>query len=175
MSRAIDHINRLDREAFVALLGPLYEHSPWAAERAFAKHPFSSIETLKALLVAVVEAASDDERMNLIRAHPELAGEKLSARALTASSMSEQATVGLDRLNPQEIESWTKYNAAYRERFGFPFIICVRLHDKPSIMTELLRRLGSTPEIEKKEAMRQIHAIAGIRLGDIVAKLEASA
>lgn len=171
---ALSHINALDANRFVALLGPLYEHSPWAAERAYANVPFSSIETLKAVLQAVVEGASDAERMALIRAHPELAGEKLRAKALTPSSMSEQAGAGLDKLSEREIESWTTLNARYSQRFGFPFIICVRLNTKQEIFASLMRRLGSEPEAERAEALRQIHLIAGLRLTDIIAKLEAN-
>lgn len=170
---ALQHINRLDRDGFVKLLGPLYEHSPWAAERTFPKAPFTSIEALKATLAAVVDAASDEQRMDLIRAHPELAGDKLRAKALTTDSMSEQASAGLDRLNDREIESWTKLNTQYREIYGFPFIICVRLNTKQAIFTALMRRLDSTPEAEREEAMRQIHLIAGLRLADVIARLEA--
>ncbi len=171
--RALDHINALDLAGFVALLGPLYEHSPWAAERAFQAGPFGDVATLAGALKSVVDHASEAERISLILAHPELAGDRLRARALTASSMSEQASLGLDRLDAQEIVQWTKLNAEYLKRFDMPFIICVRLHSKDEILAALNRRLGRTLAEERREAVRQIHDIARLRLDDALAKLEA--
>jgi 2-oxo-4-hydroxy-4-carboxy-5-ureidoimidazoline decarboxylase len=171
MSAALAHVNALDKRGFIALLGPLYEHSPWAAERAIEAKPFASIDALAAALRTAVDRASDAERLQLIRAHPELAGEKLRAKALTSSSMSEQASIGLDGLDAQEIARWTALNAAYRERFGFPFIICVRLHAKDEILAALQKRLGRSDEEEKAEAIRQIHDIARLRLNDVLARL----
>lgn len=168
-------VNALDRGRFVELFGGLYEHSPWAAERAFGKRPFRDEAVLAAAFAAVVDEASEGERLALIRAHPELAGEKLRARALTASSMSEQASVGLDRLSAVEIDDWTRLNAAYRARFGFPFVICVRLHSKDEIIAALNRRLASDPKAEAAEAIAQIHDIARLRLADALAKLGAVA
>jgi 2-oxo-4-hydroxy-4-carboxy-5-ureidoimidazoline decarboxylase len=157
---AIAKINTLDRGAFVELLGSLYEHSPWAADRAFAGKPFADESELAGALAAVVDAAPEAERAALVRAHPELAGEKLRARALTDNSMSEQASIGLDRLDLSEIADWRRLNAAYRERYGFPFVICVRLHAKAEILVALHRRLERTPDEEIAEAITQIHNIA---------------
>ncbi len=168
---AIAKINSMDREAFIGLLGSLYEHSPWAAERAFTRRPFEGAEMLARALAAAVDQASEEERLALIRAHPELAGEKLRARALTASSMSEQAGAGLDRLGSSEIEGWTKLNAAYRERFGLPFVICVRKHTKDGIVAAIKRRLEGSPSDEQAEAINQIHQIAELRLHDLLAGL----
>jgi 2-oxo-4-hydroxy-4-carboxy-5-ureidoimidazoline decarboxylase len=173
VGRAIEHIRALDKAGFVDLLGPLYEHSPWAAERAFAVGPFDDVEAVGASLRAAVDMASEAEKLQLIRAHPVLAGEKLRAKALTHSSMSEQASRGLDHLGEDELQRWAALNAAYREKFGFPFVICVRLHSKDEIVSAMERRLNRTEAEERTEAVRQIHDIARLRLEDLAAKLEA--
>jgi 2-oxo-4-hydroxy-4-carboxy-5-ureidoimidazoline decarboxylase len=171
---AIEKINALDREAFVSLLGSLYEHSPWAAERSFAKRPFKDETALVAALAAAVDTASETERLALICAHPELAGERLRAKAMTTDSLLEQSSVGLDRLSPSEIAKWGRLNVAYRERFGFPFIICVRLHTKDEILGALDRRLKGAVAGETAEAVKQIHDIARLRLADLLSRLGAT-
>lgn len=172
---ALEKINALDRASFVALLGGLYEHSPWAAERAFAQAPFGNPAALVSALAAAVNQATGSERLALIRAHPELAGEKLRAKTLTDSSMSEQTSIGLDRLSSDEIAEWTRFNAAYRERFGFPFIICVRLHTKPQILAAMQARISNDEATEIRAAIAQIHDIAHLRLTDLLARLDAEA
>jgi OHCU decarboxylase len=170
---AIARINALDRAAFTALLGSLYEHSPWAADGAFDQRPFADSEALLAALRQTVDQASDAARMTLLRAHPELAGDRVRAKSLTAASISEQASVGLDQLSEPEIAEWARLNAAYRERFGFPFIICVRLHTKTEILDALNRRLSSSPGQEMREAILQIHDIARLRLMETLDRLQA--
>ena len=169
---AIAKINALDRGAFVELLGALYEHSPWVAERAFADAPFADERELADSLATSVDTASGVDRLTLIRSHPELAGEKLGSRALTDSSMSEQVSAGFDRLDPAGIAEWRDLNTAYRERFGFPFVICVRLHTKSEILAALRRRLAGTRDKEIAEAVEQVHDIAQLRLADLLARLE---
>ena len=171
-SKAIARINALNRAEFVALLGALYEHSPWTADKAFEQRPFADGEALGAALRLTVDHASDSQRLQLIRAHPVLAGDRVAARALTASSMSEQASVGLDRLTDDESAMWAKLNAAYQAEFGFPFIICVTLHTKADILAALNRRLSSTRQQELREAITQIHDIARLRLKQILDRLD---
>lgn len=168
----MNRISALTRDDFVALVGPLYEHSPWAAEGAFEMRPFNYAGDLLAALRGVVDRAGDARRVALIRAHPELAGEKLRARALTASSMAEQGSLGLDKLAAEEIAEWTRLNAAYRERFGFPFVICVRLHSRDEILAAMNRRLSGEPDAEINEAIKQIHDIARLRLDDLIGRVE---
>jgi OHCU decarboxylase len=156
---------------FMAKLGHLYEHSPWAAERAFAQRPFGDQVALCQALRRAVDDASPDEQLALIRAHPELAGEKLRPRDLTDSSKSEQAGLTLDAMSDADLDAWTEANRRYRERFGFPFIICVRLHTRHEIVAALDRRLASTLQAEHAEALRQIHDIARLRLADVLASL----
>jgi OHCU decarboxylase len=168
---AIGHVNALSRDDFLALFGSLYEHSPWAAEHAEAARPFQYEADFLLALRLAVDRADAARRLELICAHPELAGEKLRARALTTSSMAEQGSIGLDRLAEEEIAEWTALNAAYRARFGFPFVICVRLHTKDEIVAAMRRRLGSDVDTERDEAIRQIHDIARLRLSDVMGRL----
>ena len=116
--------------------------------------------------MAVVREASDEERLALIRAHPELAGKAAIDRTLTEASAAEQASAGLDRLTSEEYERFHKLNAAYRERFDFPFIICVRLTDKAGILAAMERRLGNDRDAEIATAIGQIGEIVRLRLED---------
>jgi 2-oxo-4-hydroxy-4-carboxy-5-ureidoimidazoline decarboxylase len=148
---------------FVAALGFLFEHSPWVVERTAARRPFAD---LHAGLMQVVSDASDEERLALIRAHPELAGKAAIDRTLTRESSAEQASVGLDRLTEAEFARFHALNAAYRERFGFPFIVCVRLTDKAGILAAMERRLSHSREAELTTAIEEIGKIVQLRLAD---------
>ncbi|WP_324698305.1 2-oxo-4-hydroxy-4-carboxy-5-ureidoimidazoline decarboxylase [Novosphingobium aerophilum] len=141
----------------------LFEHSPWVEERADAR-PFSGDR--HADLLAVMHEASAGEQLALIRAHPELAGKAAIDRTLTEASAAEQASAGLDRLTPGEYERFHALNAAYRARFGFPFIICVRLTDKAGILAAMERRLGNERDAEVATALEQIGEIVRLRLED---------
>lgn len=142
---------------------PLFEHSPWVEARADAA---PSSGDRHADLMAVVHAASPDEQLALIRAHPELAGKAAIDRTLTDASAAEQASAGLDRLTPAEFERFHALNTAYRARFGFPFIICVRLTDKAGILAAMEHRLTRDRDTEIAEAIAQIGEIVRLRLGD---------
>ena len=155
---------------FIARYGPLFEHSPWVVERAAARRPPNDFGAdLHAGLMAVVAEASDAERLALIRAHPELAGKAAIDRTLTAESTAEQASAGLDRLTPEEYDRFHSLNAAYAKRFGFPFIICVRLTDKAGILAAMERRLANDRETELETAIAQIGEIVRLRLADLEA------
>ncbi|MFT4246687.1 MAG: 2-oxo-4-hydroxy-4-carboxy-5-ureidoimidazoline decarboxylase [Pseudomonas sp.] len=160
MTRSNDH-NDLGDAEFVTRYRELFEHSPWVVERAAARRPF---DDLHAGLMAVVHAASGEERERLIRAHPELAGKAAIDRTLTAASAAEQASAGLDRLSEAEFARFHALNQAYRNRFGFPFVICVRLHDKAGILAELERRLEQPRSAELATAIDQIGEIVRLRL-----------
>jgi 2-oxo-4-hydroxy-4-carboxy-5-ureidoimidazoline decarboxylase len=142
----------------------LFEHSPWVEARADAR---PSSGDRHADLLAVMYGASPEEQLALIRAHPELAGKAAIDRTLTEASAAEQASAGLDRLTPEEYDRFHALNAAYRERFGFPFIICVRLTDKAGILAAMERRLGHTREEEIAAALAQIGEIVRLRLKDM--------
>ncbi len=157
-------LNDCSRADFVARLRGIYEHSPWIPERAAARRPFASTEALKLALQDSVSAASEAEQLGLIRAHPELAGKAAIDGTLTDASAAEQASAGLDRLTPAEVERFHALNAAYRERFGFPFIICVRLTNKAGILAVMETRLANDRETEIATALRQISEVVRLRL-----------
>ena len=165
----IDEVNALDPAGFVAAFGFLFEHSPWVVQRAASWRPFADYDDMHAKLMDVVIEAWADERLALIRAHPELAGKAAIDRTLTAESAAEQASAGLDRLTPAEFDRFHALNAAYGERFGFPFIICVRLTDKQGILAAMERRLSHDRDGEIAEAIAQVGEIVRLRLLDKVA------
>ena len=168
MPTTLDHLNATDRAGFVAALGGIYEMSPWVAERAVAARPFATVADLHAAMQAVVASAAADQQLALIRGHPELAGKVVRADALTAASQQEQGSLGLDRLSDAEFARFERLNAAYRERFGFPFVVCVRRHTRDSILDRFERRLGNDPDAERAAALAEIGLIARLRLVDAV-------
>ncbi len=164
-------LNAADQAGFAALLAGVYEHSPWIAAAAWPRRPFASLAQLKRALVEVVRAADAAAQLALIRAHPELAGKALAAGALTTESRHEQRSAGLAACTPAELAQLARLNAAYRERFGFPFILAVRGPrgrglDKAEIIATFERRLLHPPELERAECLRNIHRIAELRLND---------
>ncbi len=164
----VAELNAMPKEAFVAALGGIYEHSPWVAERAADGRPFPTAEQFADRMRQIVDAAGEPEKLALIRAHPDLAGKLARAGALGEASAREQAGLGLDRLPDDEFALFTGLNRRYREKFGFPFVICVRLTDKPGILSAFRVRLENTPAEEVAEALNQIHHIARLRLADLL-------
>ena len=142
----------------------LFEHSPWVEERADTR---PSSGDRHADLMAVVRTASPEEQLALIRAHPELAGKAAVDGSLTDASAAEQASAGLDRLTQAEYDRFHALNAAYAQKFGFPFIICVRLTDKAGILAAMERRLANDRETEIETAIDQIGEIVRLRLKDM--------
>ena len=168
--KALDKLNALSCDEFVRVVGPVFEHSPWIAEGTWAKRPFASVEQLHAALCETVRAAGEEKRLGLIRAHPDLVGKLALAGQLTKESANEQASAGLDKLTPEEIESFEKSNAAYKEKFGFPFVICARLNKKEAILSGFKIRLQNSREREIKTALDEIGKITALRLKDIIEK-----
>lgn len=162
----IDQINALDRDAFVARLGVLFEGSPWVAADAFAARPFRDRAALHRALLAAVARASDDRKLALIRAHPDLAGRAALAGTLGPASTAEQAAAGLDpdRLSAEEIAEFRRANDAYRQRFGFPFVVCAREQRKATILRGIANRLPHREEEEVAIALGEIGKIAWYRL-----------
>ena len=163
-------VDAATKARFVHVYGHLFEHSPWVVERAWEKGPFADAEALHDAFMAVVAEADGAERMALVRAHPQLADKAAIAHGLTASSAAEQAGAGLDRLTPEEYEAFHLLNRSYRERFGFPFIICVKLQDKAGILAAMGQRVQGQPEAELGEALHQVGLIARLRLADVAAQ-----
>ena len=157
-------LNALDGEEFTRIVGPVFEHSPWVAARTAAQRPFQSREALHAALVATVQKASNDEQLALIRAHPDLIGDA----HLTAASQAEQASAGLQDATAEEAKQFREFNRQYRERFGFPFVICARLNKKEAIASAFPVRLQNSREKEIESALQEISKIAELRLQDLV-------
>ncbi|TMV11735.1 allantoinase PuuE [Arenibacterium halophilum] len=169
VARPRPHLMELD--AFVAAYGGVFEHSPWIAERAHALELGPAHDTAGGLhnaLSRVFRTAAHDDRLGVLRAHPDLAGKLAAAKRLTADSTAEQASAGLDALTDAERAEFERLNAAYVDKHGFPFIIAVRDHDKPGIMAAMARRLDNTTETEFAEACAQVERIARLRLSTLL-------
>jgi 2-oxo-4-hydroxy-4-carboxy-5-ureidoimidazoline decarboxylase len=167
MERLAD-LNLMQRPSFVARLGHIFEHSPWVAERVWGERPFESVAQLHARMVAVVRRAAREEQLRLIRAHPELLGRLAQATPLSAYSKREQAGAGLTEADDAELAQLASLNAAYREKFGFPFIVAVRGMGRAEIVAHLAARVANAPEREFEECLAQIGRIARFRLDDLV-------
>ncbi|MET0364554.1 MAG: 2-oxo-4-hydroxy-4-carboxy-5-ureidoimidazoline decarboxylase [Sphingobium sp.] len=162
----IEEVNALVGERFVATFGFLFEHSPWVVDRAAARRPFADQAAMEAAMRAVVVASGREGVLSILRAHPELAGKAAIDRTLTEASLGEQASAGLDRLNEDEFARFHALNAAYAARFGFPFIICVRLTDKAGILAAMETRLANGEDDELVAAIAEVHKIVHLRLTD---------
>lgn len=164
MPFTLPQINALPRDEFVRVVGPIFEHSPWIAERGESDRPFASRAALHEALCAIVRRAVPDKQLALIRAHPDLVGRAV----LTAESRGEQAAAGLSDLSAEEVVQFDRSNREYKERFGFPFIICARLHNKAAILAAFPERLRHTPDEERAIALAEIFKIAELRLADLI-------
>ena len=165
----VAELDSCTRGDFVRLIGPVFEHSPWIAEATWVQRPFGDLETLHRTLCKTVRRAAREEQLTLIRAHPDLVSRAALAGSLTPQSSSEQASAGLDKLTDEEIAYFQSSNRAYRDRFGFPFVICARLNKKEAILRGFRERLQHSREAEVETALEEIYKIAYLRLLDIVA------
>ena len=152
---------------FIAVFGSVYEHSPWVAEAVYPSLiPGSDAASMAEQMRSVVDIASDKLQLELLRAHPDLAGQ-LSLAELTESSRSEQTGAGLDRCTPEELSEFQALNTAYIEKFGFPFIFAVKGYHRTDILEAFRVRVTHSREAELKTAIEQIHRIAKLRLETI--------
>jgi len=162
--------SNLDRAAFVALHGRVYEHSPWIAEAVWDAGLTPACDTVEGLhqaLAAIVDAAPRARRLALLGAHPDLAGRLAVRGELTAESTSEQASAGLDRCTPAEFRRFTELNDAYRRKFPFPFIMAVKGKSRGEILEAFERRIHHSEDVEFRTALLEVHKIALIRLRDL--------
>ena len=167
----IERPSQMDQSRFVALYGSIFEHSPWIARRAHGLELGPAHDTAVGLhnaLARMFRSASEDERLGVLLAHPDLAGKLAAAKRLTAQSTSEQAGAGLDALTDDERAGFVAMNTQYTEKFGFPFIIAVRDHSKASIMAAFAQRIGHDRPTEFATACRQVERIAELRLMDML-------
>jgi len=161
-------INAMDRTAFVQKFGGIFENSPWVAEQAWEKRPFASLDDMHAAMVAVVKHAPAAMQLALLQSHPDLAGREAQAGTMTASSVAEQASAGLNALSHEEMVRISDLNAAYRKKFGFPFIIAVRMHTKEGILFEFNRRLQNETQTEFANDLQNVYIITRLRLNKLL-------
>jgi 2-oxo-4-hydroxy-4-carboxy-5-ureidoimidazoline decarboxylase len=166
---ALADLNACGKADFVARLANIFEHSPWIAEQAASSRPFAGVAPLFAAMKAAVDRAGAEQRLALIKAHPDLADKTQRAAGLTAESDAEQHSVGLDRLSDAEYDAFVRVNNAYRTKFGFPYIVCVRRHTKDSILRDFERRLPNDARAETQTSIAEICRIAALRLDEQVA------
>lgn len=164
MAHTIAEVSQLSQAEFVDLLGDIFEETPAVAEQAWAARPFADVSALHQAMVTVVEQMPPAEQLELIQAHPELGSRVQMADA----SVQEQAGAGLDQLNREEYERFQTLNSAYREKFGFPFIVAVKGHDKESILQMYERRLENNRAEEIGRSLTEISKIAQFRLADLI-------
>ena len=160
----LPELSSLSQAEFARELGTIFEHSPWIPERAWAARPFADLDALHQAMLRVVREADPAEQLALITAHPELAGREAAAGTLTSDSTSEQRGAGLDQCSPDELQRLRALNAAYRERFGFPFVIAVKGRSRYQIMDAIEERLQNGRDTEFDTCLDQIGQIARFRL-----------
>jgi len=161
-------INALSREEFVRVIGPVFEASPWIATATWPQRPFADINQLHEALCRMITNAGKERQVQLINAHPDLVGRAALQGTLTPESTDEQASAGLNRLSADEIALFQTLNQSYREKFGFPFVICARLNKKDAILAGFRTRLNHSRDAEIKTALEEISKIAWLRLKDLV-------
>jgi 2-oxo-4-hydroxy-4-carboxy-5-ureidoimidazoline decarboxylase len=157
-------INGMDHAAFTQKFGGIFEKSPWVADKVWDKRPFASVDAMHAAMVGIVKDAPLPSQLALLQSHPDLAGKEAQVGAMTASSVSEQASAGLNALSKDEMAQIAGYNTAYKAKFGFPFIIAVRMHTKEGIFFDFARRLQNDTQTEYSNDLQNVYAITRLRL-----------
>lgn len=165
---ALTDLDAMPAADFTAALGAVYEHAPWVAAAAAARRPFATVEALAAAMRQVIEEAPEEARRALLAGHPDLAGPAARAGRIAPASVAEQAAAGLHRLSEAEVARFEALNAAYRARFGMPFILCVKRHGRASLLRTFEARLAADPEAERRTALAEVFRIAAIRLGGLI-------
>jgi 2-oxo-4-hydroxy-4-carboxy-5-ureidoimidazoline decarboxylase len=160
----IEELNSLDCAGFINAVGWVFEGSPWVAERAWKNRIFKDVDSLHQAMIEQVKAASREEQLALLRAHPDLG----TRARVTAASSAEQTAAGLHNLTPPEFDHLQRLNTEYRDKFGFPFLFAVKGSTRRDILRALEQRLGDAPEQEYREALRHVYRIARFRIEDIV-------
>jgi len=160
----LDALNRMDPGDFTSAVGDTFELAPWVAEGAAARRPFRTVTTLHEAMMGAVRAAPRERQAEFLRGHPDLAGKAARAGAMTDESKREQASVGLDRLGEEEFARFHRLNDAYKAKFGFPFIVCVRRHTQESILAQFERRLGHDQATEFAAALQEVFFITRLRI-----------
>jgi 2-oxo-4-hydroxy-4-carboxy-5-ureidoimidazoline decarboxylase len=168
MQTTLDQLNALPADTFVTVLSGIFEHSPWVAEVAAPQRPFASVDALHKTMSGAVEAAGEEKQLTLINAHPELAGKAAVRGELTEESTREQSGAGLNLCTQEDFDRLQALNAAYREKFGFPFILAVRGYDRHGIIANFEKRVNHSRAEELRASLEQIYRIARFRLDDLI-------
>jgi 2-oxo-4-hydroxy-4-carboxy-5-ureidoimidazoline decarboxylase len=166
--KSLSDLNASSKGDFVAALANIFEHSPWIAEQVASARPFAGVKQLFDAMKAAVDRAPSELRLALIKAHPDLANRTQRAAGLTAESSAEQDSIGLDRLSDAEYQAFERVNNAYRAKFGFPYIVCVRRHTRDSILRDFERRLPNDANSEMAKSIEEICRIAALRVDQLV-------
>jgi 2-oxo-4-hydroxy-4-carboxy-5-ureidoimidazoline decarboxylase len=166
--KTLSDLNACSKDDFVASLANIFEYSPWIAEQAASMRPFAGVNQLFDAMKAAVDRAPSELRLGLIKAHPDLADKTQRAAGLTAESSAEQNSVGLDRLSDAEYVAFERVNNAYRSKFGFPYIVCVRRHTRDSILRDFEHRLPNDAKTETQKSIEEIFRIAALRVDQLV-------
>jgi 2-oxo-4-hydroxy-4-carboxy-5-ureidoimidazoline decarboxylase len=167
-SVSLQELNIGDQETFVEALTTLFEGPPWIVAQAWYQRPFAQRDQLYQVLCEIMYGAPVEQQEELLRAHPDLVGRAALAGMLSPASTQEQSAAGLDTLSADEILAFQRFNAAYRERFDFPFVICARENKKESILAGFETRLQHTREQERRVALDEVAKICALRLHDLV-------
>jgi 2-oxo-4-hydroxy-4-carboxy-5-ureidoimidazoline decarboxylase len=157
-------LNRMDPAAFEAAVGDIFELAPWVAKAALTRGPFATVSDLHAAMMGAVRAAPHEQQLAFVRNHPDLAGKAARTGDVTDDSRREQASAGLDALSDEEFARFHRRNDAYKAKFGFPFMICVRRHTQESILSEFERRLARDEATEFAQAMQEVFYITRLRI-----------
>jgi 2-oxo-4-hydroxy-4-carboxy-5-ureidoimidazoline decarboxylase len=168
LQKTLADLNACSKDDFVAALANIFEYSPWISEQTASARPFAGVNALFAAMKAVVDRAPSELRLALIKGHPDLANKTQRAAGLTAESNHEQNSVGLDRLSDAEYDAFERVNNAYRSKFGFPYVVCVRRHTRDSILRDFERRLPNDANTEMQTSIAEICRIAALRLDQLV-------
>ena len=160
----LDALNAVDADGFTAALDGIFEHAPWVAQAASQRRPFATVAALHDALMAAVRARSAEDQIAFVAAHPDLAGKAARTGDIAPASVSEQAGLGLDRLSDDEFARFERLNGAYRARFGFPFVVCVRRLTRDAVLDAFERRLGHERDVELATALAEIGHITRLRL-----------
>jgi len=164
MTLTLDALNRMNPGDFTSAVGDTFELAPWVAEGAVARRPFQTVTTLHEAMMGAVRAAPRERQVEFLRGHPDLAGKAARAGAMTDDSKREQASVGLDSLDEEAFARFHRLNDAYKAKFGFPFIVCVRRHTRDSILAQFERRLGHDQATEFAAALQEVFFITRLRI-----------
>ncbi len=168
---SLKRLNDMSAADFIAALGGIYEHSPWVAEAIVSHRPFTDHNALQQAMQLAVDDSSDEQKLALLKAHPEFAGKAATEGTLTQSSTSEQSRLSLNNLPPEQHRRMQEFNRQFMQRFGFPGIVAVRLNKSvDQIFNQFESRLQNEFDTEVQQALQQVHAIAGFRLGDLLSE-----